>query len=420
MTKRSSVYKRRRFSTLLVLIIAGETIFFLPFVLARIFRPSLLELFEISNTELGSYFSIYGMVAMISYLFGGNLADRFPARSLMSIALWLTGAGGVVMAMVPGSFVMRILYAFWGFTTIFLFWAAMIRATREWGGNDYQGRAFGWLEGGRGLTAALLGSAAFLIFFFSGNASSGMKWSGENINSLPVVILVVSLFTVFMGFLVRIYVPSNPYSDQPDMEKPDFSYLLRLAKMPGIWMLSIMIICAYSGYKITDDFSLYAREVLDFSENEAAGVGTSALWIRGIVAVFIGIFADRWKKLSLISLSYLGAMAGGILIGTGVGTTYFILVFLNLLMAMAGIYGVRALYFAVFDEAGIPNRLTGSAVGIVSFLGFTPDVFMSPWMGQLLDTYPGETGHRYVFLLLAGFSLIGLIASLIFQKTKRN
>ena len=85
---------RGKTMTLVSLIVAGEAIFFLPFVLARVFRPTLLDLFGISNTELGLWFSVYGVVAMVSYLFGGPLADRYPARNLMAIALWLTSAGG--------------------------------------------------------------------------------------------------------------------------------------------------------------------------------------------------------------------------------------------------------------------------------------------------------------------------------------
>ena len=123
---------KRKILPLFSLILAGETIFFLPFVLARIFRPTLLEAFGISNTELGSYFSIYGIVAMLSYFFGGPLADKFSAKKLMAFALWLTGSGGFVMILIPTSFTMKVLYGFWGFTTIFLFWASMIKATRIW------------------------------------------------------------------------------------------------------------------------------------------------------------------------------------------------------------------------------------------------------------------------------------------------
>ncbi|NJO93108.1 MAG: hypothetical protein HC831_32220 [Chloroflexia bacterium] len=41
---------------ILSLIIAGETIFILPFVLVRIFRPTVLEVFGINNLELGYAF----------------------------------------------------------------------------------------------------------------------------------------------------------------------------------------------------------------------------------------------------------------------------------------------------------------------------------------------------------------------------
>ena len=138
--------EKGRTITLVTLIIAAEAAFFLPFIIPRVFRPTLLDVFQISNSELGTWFSVYGIIAMISYLIGGILADRFPARNLMAWGLWLTSAGGLVMAMIPSGRTMIFVYAYWGITTIWLFWAAMLRATREWGGTDFQGRAFGWLE----------------------------------------------------------------------------------------------------------------------------------------------------------------------------------------------------------------------------------------------------------------------------------
>ncbi len=104
---------QKRVSTLISLIIAGEAIFILPFVMARVFRPTLLAVFEISNTELGIFFSIYGVVAIVSYIFGGTLADRFPARNLMSLALWLTSVGGMTMFFLPSPLIMKTVYGFW-------------------------------------------------------------------------------------------------------------------------------------------------------------------------------------------------------------------------------------------------------------------------------------------------------------------
>ncbi len=411
--------ENRKISILVILIIAGEAIFFLPFVMARIFRPTLLAYFQISNTELGMWFSVYGIVAMISYLFGGTLADRFSARNLMAVALWLTAAGGFIMFFTPASGTMMVLYAGWGFTTICLFWAAMIRATREWGGIHFQGRAFGWLEGGRGAVAALLGTLTFLLFSWFSNHIPFREDPGNGFHPFQLVILTTSGLTAISGFLIWFFIPVNrpeAWSKKPKIVAHE---VLELSRNPSLWMLAIMIICAYAGYKITDDFSLYAREVLDFTEVGAAGVGTAALWIRALVAIMAGYTADKFNRTGVISLGFGLTMVGALLIGWGVMNRGTGLLLMNLTLTATGIYAVRALYFAVMREARIPMGLTGTAVGMVSFIGFTPEIFMGPWMGHLLDQSPGPSGHQAVFLLLALFALVGLIAAQFFQISAR-
>ena len=360
----------RRSLSLITLIIAGESIFFLPFVLARIFRPSLLLVFDITNTELGTYFSIYGIVALFSYFFGGPLADKFPSRYLMSIALGLTALGGMLMYFVPLKGSMMFLYAFWGFTSIFLFWAALIRATREWGGADFQGRAFGLLEGGRGATAAVLGTLALLVFSdFNPESASQANLSADRISAFRNVILFTSIFT---------------------------------------------FICAYVGYKISDYLSLYSNEVLGYNELKSAALGTGAIWMRAFVAILAAYLADKINASKIISFCFALTFLGAGLLSLGILDQIAVMVLINLALVMIGVYGLRALYFALIQEAGIPILYTGTAVGLISVLGFTPDIFMGPWMGYLLDNNPGAEGHHKVFAVLALFAILGLGASLLF------
>ena len=398
-------HSRGKTMTLVTLVVAGEAIFFLPFVLARVFRPTLLDLFGISNTELGLWFSVYGVVAMVSYLLGGPLADRFPARNLMAIALWLTSAGGLMMFLLPSSTLMLWLYAFWGFTTICLFWAAMIRATREWGGTFFQGRAFGWLEGGRGGVAALLATLSFLLF--------------SQIRSFQWVILGTSALTLLSGILVWLFIPLHPAEQTRQKNHELIRDISTLLRKRSTWLLTIIILCAYSGYKITDDYSLFAREVLGFSELSAAGIGTIALWIRALVAILAGILADRFHRVGVILGAFALTLTGGLLIGLQIFQEIAALLLMNLALTAAGIYAVRALYFSVMKEARIPVGLTGTAVGMVSFAGFAPEIFISPWMGHLLDRSPGAPGHADVFLLLSAFALTGLVASWLFYRSVR-
>ena len=70
-------------------------------------------------------------------------------------------------------------------------------------------------------------------------------------------------------------------------------------------------------------------------------------------------------------------------------------------------------------EGKVPMAYTGSAVGLVSVIGYAPDIFMGPLMGYLLDQSPGAAGHQRVFWLVSGFALLGLIASYLFASISR-
>ncbi|MEQ9064915.1 MAG: MFS transporter [Vicingaceae bacterium] len=404
---------RRKNAILLTLILSGEVIFFLPFVLARIFRPSLLLVFEITNLELGTFFSIYGLVAMGSYFFGGPLADRFPARNLISIALVLTALGGIILYLFPFSMMLAVMYAFWGVTSIFLFWAALIKATREWGGSGFQGRSFGFLEGGRGLAAALIGTLALGIFSYSMEPDAVQSITIKRIESFRLVILATSLITLFTGVLAFLVIPAR-LADNDSLEKlPGIGLFLQLLKKPDIYLQALIIVSAYVGYKITDDISLYAQQVLNLNEVQAASTGSAALWLRPLFAVIAGLLADRFSGTKVLIYCFLLMSFGSITIALGAFTGVLVMVLITLASTLAGVYGMRGVYFALMEDTRIPLQHTGAAVGIISLIGFTPDIFMGPTMGFLLDNYPGESGHQCIFAMMTAFALIGLISSLL-------
>ena len=139
---------------MLSLILAGEAVFVPPFHLGRYFKSSLLSTFAIDEFQLGQLGAIYGVLAMASYFLGGPLADRFSPRKLVPASLIATGLGSLYISTIPSFGGLYVLFGFWGASTILAFWAPLIRATREWGDEDEQGRAFGLLDAGRGPAAA--------------------------------------------------------------------------------------------------------------------------------------------------------------------------------------------------------------------------------------------------------------------------
>ncbi|MCX2718897.1 MFS transporter [Lentiprolixibacter aurantiacus] len=398
---------------LALLILAGESVFILPFVLARVFRPTVLKAYELDNVALGLCFSIYGIIALVSYFFGGPLADKYSPRKLIAIALWLTAIGGLVYATFPGFTVLQILYGYWGFTTIFLFWAPMIKATRIWGGSASQGKAFGFLDGGRGLVGALFGILGVVVFSFFLTIEPEAAGINESREAFRYVVLVSSGIVVIVGILVWFFMKMDRDIEKKVLlERITISQIGKVLRLPAVGLLMVIILCAYTGYKITDVLSLYAQDVMLYDQVDAAKVGSFLLFIRPVVGVLIGILADRTQTTLWLFVSFGVTLVGALLFATGIiSDSTTLLFFLSILVMATGVYAARSLYFAVMERGRIPLVLTGTAVGLISIIGYTPDIFAGPAMGYLLDSSPGETGHRHVFWMLALFSLAGSVAA---------
>ncbi len=411
---------------LLLLILAGESVFILPFVISRVFRPTVLEVFGLDNLQLGLCFSVYGIVALLSYLFGGPLADKFPPGKLIAVALWMTALGGLVYATFPSYTVLKILYGYWGFTTIFLFWAPMIKATRIWGGSTSQGKAFGFLDGGRGLVGALFGAMGVLIFSLFITSEISEVTISESRAALKQVILVAFCIVVLVGLLVWFFMKLDRATEKEIiLEKITIPQIQEVLRLPSVWLLMIIILCAYVGYKITDVFSLYARDVMLYDQVQSAQVGTFLLFVRPVIGILIGVLADRSQITYWLVVGFIISFLGALLFALGlISDSVTALFFISILVVASGVYAARSLYFAVMEKGQIPLILTGTAVGLISLVGYTPDIFAGPAMGYLLENSPGAKGHQHVFWMLALFSLIGGIAAWyyngLYGKKKRH
>lgn len=403
---------------MLALITAGETIFLLPFVIARVFRPTLLDVLGLTNLQLGTASSLYGLVAMLSYFAGGPLADRFSTRRLMTVALLATAAGGVFFATLPAQGPLTLLFGFWGLSTILLFWAALIRATREWGGSSRQGRAYGILDGGRGLLAALIASISVAIFAAALPTDVAQATLAQRSAALALIIWIYTGLVIAVAVLVWFCIPESDANPRSGSHwKPAWARIRGVVGMQGVWLQATIVVCAYVGYKCTADFSLFARDVFGYDDVAAARIGTISYWVRPFAAVGAGFLADRIQSSRAIILSFAILIVGSLAFAFGVvqpGIHW--LLFATVAGTSVGIHALRGVYFALFEEARVPLAFTGSAIGIVSVIGYTPDIFMGPLMGYLIDRSPGVVGHQHLFAVLAAFSAVGLLAGWRFQR----
>jgi len=395
----------RRWLIMTVLSISGGVIFLLPFLQEVYYRP-IAQALNLNNTQVGSLMSVFGVTAVLSYFPGGWLADRVSPRKLITLSLLSTGLTGLYFATWPGYKASLALHAFWGVSVTFLFWGAMIRVTRNWAPPEDQGRAFGILETGRGL-GEVLSSAAFLAVFAA---------LGSSDFALSMVIVQLSALTLALGVLAWFTLEDTADPDRNSRKgaKVGLTEIIRVLKMPVIWLIATVILTGYCAYWGTFRFTSYATDIFMLSITIAATISVGKMWLKPFAALVAGFIADKFGIARSVAFLFLLLIASFSLFAVMPGTPTLIpMMLVNVAIASLAVFAMRGIYFALLEEGGGPMAVTGTATGIVSAVGFTPDIFMPLLGGILLDKFPGAEGYRYFFLTTAAICGVGFVASLL-------
>ena len=83
----------------------------------------------------------------------------------------------------------------------------------------------------------------------------------------------------------------------------------------------------------------------------------------------------RFKVLTL--LLCLSIIFTGIYVIIPGKPSFVVLVLINMLVLSIVLLGMKGVFFAPLDEVRVPREYTGIAAGIVSFIGYVPDMFIN-------------------------------------------
>ncbi len=401
----------KRWLVMAILCFSGGIIFLLPF-LREVYYIPMQEAFGYSNTQMGVQMSVFGFTSLLSYFPGGWMADRFSPRKLMTSSLIATGVGGFYFASFPSYEIGIAIHAFWGVSISLMFWAAMIKATRSWAQTGQQGRAFGILESGRGI-AELMSSSIFLAIF---------AWLGSNATALSQVINLFAATNILLAVMAWLILDDEVRRQGDAPTKVGVQEVLEVLRMPAVWLIAIVVMTAYSAYWGVYYLTPYATDVFGLSVVLGGAIAVGKMWLKPFAAAGAGFIADRFGVSKTVFVSFIIVTAGFIVFGIlPGGQSWLIVMLINAAIVSAAIFALRGIYFALLEEGGVDAAVTGTAAGVISAVGFTPDVFMPLLGGVLLDAYPGAEGYRYFYLAIAIFCAAGALASWqIMRNTKKR
>lgn len=398
---------------LVVITIAGAMIYGLPYFRSY-FYDAYLETYNLTNTQMGTFGSMFGIFGMISYLFGGVVADMVSTRKLMSVSLVLTGLGGLLHLLHPSYIMLLGIYALWGFTSLFAFWPSLLKSLREIASEKEQSKAYGFMDGGRGIVYAIDGVAIVSIFGYFSKVSSDLA-------GLNGVITYYSIVAIVLGVLLFFLMKDNKPSEAPEtletvekQEKISVAQVLEVIKMPAVWILSSILCCTYVMNIAFYYFTPYATSRFGMAGTAAAIVTIAAQYVRPVASFGGGIIADKLGRSKVMYVTF-AMMAIGTFLMVIMGNMNSTLFIALCIMIYAGMYGGYSLVFSMMEEGGIPIRVAGTAIGLVCTVGYLPEVIVPFCSGKILDTF-GNGGYRYMFIAIVIIMVIGIVMLTVWDR----
>ena len=388
----------------------GRAIANVPY-LREVYYDQVIAALSITNTELGILSSAVGIASILGYFFGGFLADRFSSKKIIMIsgAAGAAGAAGALIAiwyaMFPPFPVLVFIHAAIALDGTLLFWAACVRMLRLLGGKEGQGKYYGFAEGLRATIGIVLPMVCTAIMARSVMVSAGLRNA-----------LLFYAGCYFATAVLAFFVLQDVKDEGADTERQKFDprECIALFKLPGVWLVSLLIFGTYTVFSLQSYSTPYMTGICGFSPEFASTVATFRQYGVGLAAMpLFGIFADDIIK-SPAKACLIGAVLlipcalGMMLCPPASGLLVVVIVLAIGFLAQ----GVRGVYYATQNEARIPVGSAGAAAGIISSIGFLPDAFIFAQVGGWLDAYPPEQAYGMIWVYMIVGAVIAAASAL--------
>lgn len=406
---------KQKLFTLLTLMLVSGTMYKVYF-LVDAFYVQMQEFMGLSHTQIGLIYSIAGWVSQFGFLAATYISDKFSKRKMITFALIANGITGIFISSYPGFTLLTFAICMCAVFTDMLCWPTTLKTIRLLGTKEEQGRMFGFLETGRGLTDTVVNFTGLAIFVAFGSNALGFRFS----------IIFFSVISMVAGILAYCTVSDDDNIGQEEnKEEKSEAKIKDIFMDKGVWLVAINIFtiyCLYSGLKYLVPF---LKEAYSVPMALASTYGIINMYgLKMVGGPIGGILSDKVthsaaKFIRIMFVITAVSFMGYTLLPHGTMNVYVTMVISLILSAF--VFCMRAIFFAPMDEIQVPRKLTGAAMSLGSFIGYLPGAFISIIYGSILDKTPGISGYIRVFTTMTGIAVFGIIiSSLLVREIKRR
>lgn len=400
---------------LVILISMGSSIIYAPMYLKNVFYDPLMQALGCTNADLGLMVSAYGLAAMICYLPSGIVADKFRMRTLATVGFLTTAVLVFVYATLPSVEVCFALFVAMGITSILIWWGTRFKVVRLCCEEDEYASKIGISYSIYGVTGLVIGLINAGIIASIANTAVGVQ----------VMLVFLAVTIAVLGIIAFFLIPDFKGEINKEAKLFSLSEALEAIKHPGVMWACIAYFCVYAVYQGATYTTPYLTQCFDADGNLVNVVGLIRTYGIGLLAgPIVGYIATKIKSPSK-------TIIGGFILSIAVLVAFILYphgaegaMIASILVVIFGFttYGAFSIGSSPLSEVKIPMRIFGTAAGLLSVIGFLPDVFIHTWYGSMIDAqgtaaFTGIFGFEILFAVIGAASLFMLLRSI---KKHRN
>lgn len=382
-------------------------VYLIPY-LATDFYNQFLEAYNLTDGQLGTVITFFGLTATPGYFIGGWFADRFNAKKLVVLSCILTALVAVAVSMSQSYAMLMFLYLVMGFTSAGLHWSAHLKVIRALGDDGEQGRLYGAVDAAYGIFTILM-TYGVLALLSSILASTGIGFRGA--------IVIYAVISIIIGLAVSFVVPFDPKKDVEGEDTIKLAHLGKVLKMPltyylGLFTLGfylIRCIIPYVNPHLTASFGISITFATAFTMTARTGVKM----ISGPIG---GAFRDKiGKSTPVVLIGAVGAIVFSLIMAFMPNSPANAVIFMILAVVVVFFGGMTSpMLYTPVSEAKIPLAYTGTILGIASAIGYSADIWLYNLAGGWLDKF-GDSAYTYIYLLMAFGGVLMFVNALLLK-----
>lgn len=243
-------------------------------------------------------------------------------------------------------------------------------------------------------------------------------------NEMQTFVLIVRIYAVLnLVAAIGIYFWfSEIETDGIQGNQISFSRLKHVFRRKEVWLIAGITMCNFWLYCSLTYITPYLTNVYGVSEGRTLIYGIIRV---NILTIFAGIVFGRLADMERSALKVImwvmpfQCVILSLLISNEVTfKTEIITVLLTMLYAFVAT-GVKTICLVLITESEFPMVIVGTVIGVVSFIGYSPDAFLYPITGKLLDRY-SEQGYFYLFVICLVVAALAIIWCKILRQIRRK